>query len=95
MPARQAVLLPRPMPARLACAMLGPLTMSIHRTFVRALKKRPDVTVDTAKLGRKIRKADVKAAQDLHPELGELYALMNGIHVEWRFIVPPAAAAFE
>ena len=37
MPTRQAVLLPRPMPARLACAMLGPLTMSIHRTFARAL----------------------------------------------------------
>lgn len=61
------------------------------RVFVRALKQRKDITVERAELGRKASKpklAQLRAA-DIPEELIELYAEVDGIHVQWRFIEPP------
>lgn len=60
------------------------------KAFVAALKKRRDLTVEQAKLGRaagKAKRAQMRAA-NLPTELIELYAELDGIHVEWRFIEP-------
>jgi BRCT domain type II-containing protein len=60
------------------------------RAFVQALKKRKDIQVTVAEVGRKAGKG--KLAQLEHakiPEqLIEMYAELDGIHVEWRFIEP-------
>jgi hypothetical protein len=60
------------------------------RAFVQALKKRKDIQVTVAELGRKAGKA--KLAQLEHDkipaQLIEMYAELDGIHVEWRFIEP-------
>jgi BRCT domain type II-containing protein len=60
------------------------------RTFVQGLKKRKDITVTQAELGRKAGKAKLAQlrAQDVPEELVDLYAEMDGIHVEWRFVEP-------
>jgi hypothetical protein len=63
------------------------------RAFVKALKKRPDVEVLVARLGRK---ASAKALKTpLHPELDALHAVMNGAHIEWRFIDPPGGGCLH
>lgn len=58
------------------------------KTFIKALKKRPDVKVEIAQVGRKAKAKDVERIRSIHSELAELYAEMNGVHVEWRFIEP-------
>lgn len=64
------------------------------RSFVRALKKRPDIQVDVATLGRKAPKAALKNAEDrlggvLGGELLAFYAAMNGAELRWSFIEGP------
>lgn len=61
------------------------------RVFVRALEQRKDITVERAELGRKASKpklAQLRAA-GIPEELVELYAEVDGIHVQWRFVEPP------
>ncbi len=58
------------------------------RLFVANLKKRPDIRVTVAKLGRKASKADVDYVRGLVPELADFFAEMNGAHVEWEFAEP-------
>lgn len=68
------------------------------RAFVAALKKRPDIRVETAILGRRADKADLKrlgAHPDIPPELVDFYAEMNGAHVAWSFIEPPGGGTLH
>jgi BRCT domain type II-containing protein len=60
------------------------------REFVRALKRRKDIHVSIAKLGRKAGKAKLEDLRHfkMPPALIDLYAEIDGIHVEWRFIEP-------
>jgi hypothetical protein len=60
------------------------------KAFVQALKKRKDIQIETAKLGRKGSKSklsDLERAK-IPAQLVELYTELDGIHVEWRFIEP-------
>lgn len=61
------------------------------RAFVQALKQRKDITVEQATLGRKAGKSklDPLRAQKVPAELVELYAEVDGVHIEWRFTEPP------
>lgn len=68
------------------------------RTFVAALKKRPDVRVEAAELGGKADSADLdrlRSHPDIPAELVELYAELNGAHVEWSFIEPPGGGTLH
>jgi BRCT domain type II-containing protein len=67
------------------------------RAFVQGLKKRKDITVTVAELGRKAGKAKLAQlrARDVPEELIELYAEMDGIHVEWRFVEPPGGGCIR
>lgn len=60
------------------------------RAFVQALKRRKDITVEKAVLGRKASKAklDQLRAHRIPAELIELYAEVDGVHIEWRFVEP-------
>ncbi|MEZ4382792.1 MAG: BRCT domain-containing protein [Nannocystaceae bacterium] len=60
------------------------------REFVRALKRRKDIHVSIAKLGRKAGKAKLDDLRHFKvlPALIDLYAEIDGVHVEWRFIEP-------
>jgi hypothetical protein len=58
------------------------------KAFVAALKKRPDVVVEAAAVGKKASRSELEHAADLPEELRALYAAMNGAHVEWRFVEP-------
>jgi hypothetical protein len=67
------------------------------RAFVQALQKRKDIRVEIAKLGRKAGKS--KLAQLEHSkipkQLIELYAELDGIHVEWHFVEPPGGGCIR
>jgi hypothetical protein len=65
------------------------------RLFVQALKKRADVTVKRAEIGRKASKADLAALVDVPAELVELYRAANGIHIEWEFVEPRGAGCMH
>lgn len=67
------------------------------RTFVQALKQRKDITVETATLGRKAGKAklDQLRALQVPAQLVELYAEVDGVHVEWRFTEPPGGGCMR
>src|SRR5690606_14012717 len=56
------------------------------RTFVQELKKRKDITIEHAAIGRKAGKSKLLQleAQRAPAELIEFYAAMDGIRVEWR-----------
>src|SRR5690606_9825108 len=56
------------------------------RTFVMALKKRKDLKVEIATLGRKAGKSKLAQLRAIRApdELVEFYAEMDGIHVQWR-----------
>jgi hypothetical protein len=60
------------------------------KAFVAALKRRRDLRVEQATLGRRAGKAKLAQlrAANLPTELVDLYAEFDGIHVEWRFIEP-------
>lgn len=60
------------------------------KAFVVALKRRRDIRVEHATLGRAAGKAklDSLRAANIPTELIDLYAEIDGIHVEWRFIEP-------
>lgn len=68
------------------------------RAFIAALKRRPDVTVTVAQVGRKASQREL-AALRLQPNfpaaLIDLYAEMNGVHVEWHFIEPPGGGCLR
>jgi BRCA1 C Terminus (BRCT) domain len=62
------------------------------RVFVERLKKRVDVAVTIASVGRRATKGELsllKQQKAMPAELVEMYAEMNGAHVEWRFVEPP------
>lgn len=61
------------------------------RAFVQALKRRKDITVEKAVLGRKASKAklDQLRAHRVPADLIGLYAEVDGVHIEWRFVAPP------
>ncbi len=67
------------------------------RAFVQALKRRKDITVEKAVLGRKASKAklDQLRANRVPDELVELYAEVDGVHVEWRFTEPPGGGCMR
>ncbi|MCY1054624.1 BRCT domain-containing protein [Nannocystis sp. SCPEA4] len=60
------------------------------RAFLEQLRARPDVTVTVAELGRKAGKAKLDQLRALRvpQDLVDLYAELDGIHIEWRFIEP-------
>ena len=53
------------------------------REFVQALQERPDIDVQVAQIGDPADEAEVEQVRELHSELADLYAQMNGVHVEW------------
>jgi hypothetical protein len=57
------------------------------RAFVRALESRKDIVVEHAKIGRKAiaEKLEQIRFARVPDELVDLYAEMDGIHVQWRF----------
>lgn len=61
------------------------------RAFLDQLRARPDITVTVAELGRKAGKAKLDQLRALRApqDLVDLYAEIDGIHIEWRFIEPP------
>ncbi|MBA3547082.1 MAG: hypothetical protein H0T76_11410 [Nannocystis sp.] len=61
------------------------------RAFIQALKRRKDITVEKAVLGRKASNAKLDQLRALRvpDQLVELYAEHDGVHVEWRFTEPP------
>lgn len=65
------------------------------RAAVQALKKRPDVRVDVADLGRPARATVLAQLTDVPAELVDFYAVMNGVHVEWEFIEPPGGGCIR
>lgn len=70
------------------------------RAFVRALKKRPDIKVEVATLGRKAPKSLLNAAEGtLGPVLGgellAFYAAMNGVDIRWHFIEGPGGGLMQ
>lgn len=67
------------------------------RAFVQGLQKRKDIRVEVAKIGRKLGKAKLAELEraKIPTELIELYAEMDGIHVEWQFIEPPGGGCIR
>ncbi|PCC73625.1 BRCA1 C Terminus (BRCT) domain-containing protein [Nannocystis exedens] len=61
------------------------------RAFLERLRGRPDITVTVAELGRKAGKAKLDQLRALRvpQDLVDLYAEIDGIHIEWRFVEPP------
>lgn len=62
------------------------------RAFIETLKMRPDLRVTVASVGRRATKSELaflEHQKGIPAELVELYAAMNGVHVEWQFIEPP------
>jgi hypothetical protein len=60
------------------------------KAFVQALKKRKDIRVEIAKLGRKAGKSKLASLHSakLPAQLLEMYSELDGIHIEWRFVEP-------
>jgi BRCT domain type II-containing protein len=67
------------------------------RAFVQALQKRKDIHVEIAKLGRKAGKSKLAQLEyaKIPSQLIELYAEVDGIHVEWRFVEPPGGGCMR
>ncbi|MEP7123011.1 MAG: BRCT domain-containing protein [Byssovorax sp.] len=62
------------------------------KVFLEGLKRRSDLTVTVAEIGRRATKAELaslKHKKGIPEELLELYAATNGVHIEWAFIEPP------
>ena len=61
------------------------------RAFLETLRRRRDITVTVASVGRRASKSDLASLshqKGIPAELVELYAAMNGVHIEWQFIEP-------
>ena len=60
------------------------------RAFVDALRRRKDITVTVAELGRKAGQAKLHQLRGIRApqELVDFYAEMDGVHIEWRFVEP-------
>jgi hypothetical protein len=68
------------------------------RAFVETLKKRADVRVSVARVGRRASRAELaqlKQKPPLPAELIALYTEMNGLHVEWEFVEPPGGGCMR
>lgn len=68
------------------------------RAFVEALRARPDIRLRVATLGRRASKSDLamlRHQKGIPEELVELYAAMNGAHVEWEFVEPPGGGCLR
>ena len=67
------------------------------RAFVQGLKRRKDIRVEHATLGRKAGKAKLAqlVAQGMPAEFVEFHAEMDGIRVEWRFVEPPGGGCIR
>lgn len=68
------------------------------RVFVETLKRRRDVRVTVASLGRRATKSELamlRRQKGIPEELVELYAAMNGAHVEWEFVEPPGGGCLR
>ncbi len=68
------------------------------RVFVETLKRRADVSIEIAEVGRKATKAEIASLRQqkvIPDELIDLYTAMNGVHVEWQFIEPPGGGCIR
>lgn len=68
------------------------------RAFVETLRKRPDITVTVASVGRRATRSELALLthqKGIPEELVELYTAMNGVHVEWQFIEPPGGGCIR
>jgi hypothetical protein len=68
------------------------------KAFVESLRRRPDIRVTVANVGRRATKSDLAFLQrqkGVPEELVELYAAMNGAHVEWEFVEPPGGGCIR
>lgn len=67
------------------------------RAFVDQMRRRPDVAVTVADLGRRAGKAKLEQLRALRApqELVDLYAELDGIHIEWRFVEPPGGGCMR
>jgi hypothetical protein len=68
------------------------------RAFVETLKKRVDIRVTVASVGRRATKYELALLTDqkgIPDELVEMYAAMNGVNVEWEFIEPPGGGCIR
>jgi BRCT domain type II-containing protein len=65
--------------------------------FVSALRKRKDVTIEHATIGRKAGKAKLAQLRAMRApdELIDLYAEVDGVRVEWRFIEAPGGGCMR
>ncbi|MDF1665739.1 MAG: hypothetical protein P1V97_28530 [Planctomycetota bacterium] len=61
------------------------------KTFVKELKKRPDLKVQKATFGKRAKKLELARVRELSPELADLYQCVDGIDIEWSFIEAPNA----
>lgn len=68
------------------------------KVFIETLRRRPDITVTVAGVGRRAAKSDLELLRhqkNMPKELLELYAAVNGVHVEWQFIEPPGGGCMR
>jgi hypothetical protein len=67
------------------------------RDFLKALKKRKDITITVSNVGRKTAKGTLGwlRSTQVPEQLVELYGEFNGIHFEWRFIEPPGGGCIR
>ncbi len=81
--------------AAAATAMTG--VVAELRAFVQALRRRKDIVVERATLGRKASSASLARLRALQvpPEMVDLYAEVDGVHIEWRFAEPPGGGTMR
>ncbi|HVH97270.1 MAG TPA: BRCT domain-containing protein [Enhygromyxa sp.] len=67
------------------------------REFVKALKKRKDITITVSSIGRKADKGTRNwlRSEKIPEELIEFYGEFNGFHLEWSFIEPPGGGCIR
>src|SRR5262249_16616024 len=68
------------------------------QAFIETLKRRPDIRVTIASVGRRATRSDLALLpppKGIPEELIELYPAMNGLHVEWQFIEPPGGGCMR
>lgn len=70
-------------------------TIAQLRQFVKALKKRVDIKVKVAKIGKKATKSALANLVNIPSELVDFYREMNGIHIEWEFIEPSGSGCLH
>lgn len=68
------------------------------KVFVETLKRRPDIRVTVANVGRRATRSELAmlvSQKGIPEELVELYTAMNGVHVEWQFIEPSGGGCIQ